>query len=492
MKRLLILIVLLLSIVGLTVGLVSSEPLDPDYNWCEDALVWGDGRCDNHDDADLIFCHWEVGWYMPRIENGEIDLLNVKSGCFNIKIEEVFEKVEDKCRRFLVVLVDSPYLDTDGRAPDLLVEDTNFNGWDQDRKCGLTIHGTDEDNFLAGSAGDDIIYSYDGFDILIGDGTEYDEDIIADFEDLIGDLGEGLGESDFGEGFGEGDFGEGFDDLFGDCFCEIEDEFGGDAGGDDQIFGGDGDDIIIGDYLLGAGTGDDEIDMGGGFNLVVGDTLVGLGGGNDTITGGDCEDCGELGDFDSLDDFGELDGFPDVGDNVDIIIGDTLLGVGFGDDDIDGGSGLNVIVGDTGLGLGIGDDTITGGDDVDIIIGDTVIGLGGGDDDIDGGDGFNVLVGDTGIGDGVGDDTIDGGEDTDIIIGDTGLGSGIGNDDIDGGGGDDVIFGDVVEAAPILSPGDASGDDDIDGGDGVDVVTGPGNDGDDTENVEIDTSTGDE
>ena len=66
MKRLFIFALLLLvAAVGLTVSFAETAPLDIDYNWCIDPAVWGDDRCDNHDDPDLIFCHWEVGWYMP-------------------------------------------------------------------------------------------------------------------------------------------------------------------------------------------------------------------------------------------------------------------------------------------------------------------------------------------------------------------------------------------------------------------------------------------
>lgn len=540
MKRIIILILVILSALGLTISFAANEPLAPDYNWCTDALVWGDGRCDNHDDEGLIACHWEVGWYMPRIENGEIDLLNVASTCFNVRIAEVYKTEDEECKRFLVVLVDSPYLDTDGRAPDLLVEDTNFNGWDQKHKCGLTIHGTDGDNILAGSSGDDIIYGYDGFDILIGDGTESDEDTIAFIEDLLGGLVGGdlpeLGALDVCEvecdepDFGDfGDFGECDPDCDFDL-GDFEDLFGGgsDGGGNDVIIAGDGQNIIVGDYLLGVGTGDDTIETGDGFNFIVGDTLAGVGAGNDDITGGDginiivgdtvlglglgddtiqggsCDECGDVGEIDGIEDIGGL-----LGDNVDVIFGDVIIGLGDGDDTIDGGDGLNIIVGDAGIGVGTGDDDITGGDDTDLIVGDVIIGIGEGDDDIDAGDGDDFVSGDAGIGAGTGDDNINGGGGDDIIVGDSALGVGVGNDNINGGSGNDVIAGDVMstESLPIIGDGEASGSDTIDGGEDVaggdetntapgdsdaDVVTGPGNDGDSTTNVEVDISSGDE
>lgn len=445
MKRSLmfILVVFIVLIVG--ISLTSAEALDPNYNWCSDPSVWGDGRCDDHTDPDLSFCHWEVGWYMPRIENGEINILNVKSNCFEIQIKEIFVAKGAECQRFLVVLIDSPYLDSGGRAPDLLIPDNMFDGTDFEGKCGLTIHGNDEDNLLIGSNGNDQIYGYAGTDFILGDGM--DDDLIG-FIDILGSYD--------------------LEDLEGLDDAEMA----------EVIF------TLLMDASIGCGCanehGNDYIDGGDGTNIIVGDSILGIGTGNDTIIGGN---------------------------DTDIIIGDTVIGIGEGNDKITGGNGMNIIIGDAAVGIGFGNDKITGGDDTDIIVGDVIFGIGAGNDNIDGGEGDDFISGDVGLGVGLGNDTINGGGGNDGIVGDAAIGSGLGNDKINGGAGNDLIAGDVLEAVELFGPAEATGNDKINGGEDVasgdetntapgdtdsDMVVGPGNSGDNTSNVETDISTPDE
>ncbi|MEE9387978.1 MAG: calcium-binding protein [Paracoccaceae bacterium] len=109
------------------------------------------------------------------------------------------------------------------------------------------------------------------------------------------------------------------------------------AGGNDQLRGGDGNDALfgeVGDDILHGGTGDDTLDGGVGNDHLEGGT------GNDNIFGGDGDDkvIGASGD-DSL----------DGGDGRD------YLNAGAGDDTLEGGAGNDKIVG------GTGSDTISGG-----------------------------------------------------------------------------------------------------------------------------------
>ena len=71
---LLLSVALLLILIGVFMGAGVSaqddEPLDEDYNWCTDPTYWGDGRCDDFENDDLIWCHWQLGWYLPRVQAG--------------------------------------------------------------------------------------------------------------------------------------------------------------------------------------------------------------------------------------------------------------------------------------------------------------------------------------------------------------------------------------------------------------------------------------
>lgn len=245
-------------------------------------------------------------------------------------------------------------------------------------------------------------------------------------------------------------------------------------GGEDVIYGGDGDDEING-YLS------DPTDQQGGWSYYFQyESLIAYGGdGNDVIIGGS--------EADKL--FGE--------DGDDVLVGyegddelkggsgnDTLRGRE-GNDDIDGGDGNDFINGDSGndtLIGGLGDDEIRTGSGNDIARG------GKGDDFINSDDdgfssglsGNKTLYGDAGddkIGGGDGGDTIYGGLGNDYIWamdgqntiygedGDDRLLGGDGDDIIEGGSGDDELYG-------------YEGNNTLIGGEGNDYLVG-GN-GDDT------------
>jgi len=157
-------------------------------------------------------------------------------------------------------------------------------------------------------------------------------------------------------------------------------------GGDNELEGGHGDDVLAGF------DGDDELKGGNA---------------DDTLYGGDGDD--------------ELKGGHDD---------DTLFG-GDGDDELKGENGEDTLHG------GDGDDELKGGHDDDFLFG------GAGDDELEGGNGDDILLG------GAGDDELEGGHGDDILIGGSGdddlygqqgddlfiWGSGDGNDVISGGDG---------------------------------------------------------
>lgn len=148
-----------------------------------------------------------------------------------------------------------------------------------------------------------------------------------------------------------------------------------------DIYGGNGDDVVIG------GTNNDRLFGQNGNDRMFGDFA-------DTYTVND-------------------------GDG-----GDDFINGGNGDDFVDGKGGADTILGGGGLNNlrgGAGDDTITGGIEKDIMRGDD------GDDILNGGRGRDQLFG------GFGDDTLSGQEDTDF------LDPGPGTDVAHGGSGNDLL-----------------------------------------------------
>ncbi|MEL6582943.1 MAG: Hint domain-containing protein [Pseudomonadota bacterium] len=260
------------------------------------------------------------------------------------------------------------------------------------------------------------------------------------------------------------------------------------SGGNDTIFGGDGVDNIRGqndnDELYGndgndtirGDSGDDVIRGGDGNDSLRGDN------GEDTIYGGDGNDT--------------IQG----GNDADVIYGedgDDSIRTNNGNDTVDGGAGNDTIVGSGALDTiegGEGDDTITasGGNDVitdsGTIQSDDSINAGGGNDTVTSGAGDDTIVGGSGddsIDGGIGNDTIDGGNNNDTIRGGDGIdnivgGSGLdeiygddGNDTIDGGSSNDQIWGGLGDDS--LTGG--NNNDTVYGGDGDDsVLGGSGND----------------
>ncbi len=175
-----------------------------------------------------------------------------------------------------------------------------------------------------------------------------------------------------------------------------------------QVFGGDGNDLMLGgtdsDFFSGE-AGNDTLIGAGGDDLLLG------GDGNDTLRGGAGND--------------SLDG----GADNDLVVGqgggDLLLG-GTGNDTVDGGVGNDSMLGNDG------NDSMTGGTGHDIVIG------GAGNDTLLGNEGTDTLIGGSGI------DSLSGGTSHDVGVG------GEGDVSVRGGAGQsdtgDVLRGDVETA----------------------------------------------
>ncbi|WP_310599361.1 calcium-binding protein, partial [Desulfobulbus sp.] len=275
----------------------------------------------------------------------------------------------------------------------------------------------------------------------------------------------------------------------------------------DEIFGGEGNDLITGqlDVLVG-NQGEEAIDLANIMSgALEGDWLDG-GAGNDYVGGS----------------YGDDQVFGGTGDDLlegshgtDYLRGDAgndVLGGGSGEDNLIGGEGDDLLIGDgffkdatggesffgsnyfpffsatftasaagyrtgyattnftTYVTIDGGRDTLNGGTGNDMLYGN------GGDDILDGGDGHDALIG------GVGADWLYGGAGNDLLIGDDDGMPGGGNDYLDGGAGNDMLYGFAGNDA--LYGGD--GHDELYGHDGADTLYGGtgndmlfGHDGDD-------------
>ena len=379
----------------------------------------------------------------------------------------------------------------DGQAGDDTIEgrgndDRIYGGEGNDRLYGdaselmIGAYGRppEGDDLVEGGAGDDYLWGDYGADILLGG---------ADSDVLVGDYlfhtqyAGNTGYSDFlfDQTRAKDDFldgGEGADTLFGD-------------GGNDTLVGGVGDDVLYGDY--GAGTfvaagqfnpadGDltniagNDVLNGGGDN----DYLYGMGG-DDVISGGEGIDV-IFGDFAKTI-------WPTA-----TVFGNDVIDAGAGDDRASGGSGNDTLFGGTGNDRLWGDmsfliePTAVGHDLLDGGAGDDILFGGRGNDRLEGGDGHDILIGTDHYEWNLADqDVLAGGAGDDRLYGQGG------DDVLSGGVGTDILFGDdyyVADQVPgpnAIGPGllqglaysSASGNDVLDGGADDDVLSGgAGND----------------
>jgi glycerophosphoryl diester phosphodiesterase len=290
----------------------------------------------------------------------------------------------DQMQRLVDLGVDGVFVDETNTARESI---SNINN--------ITVaYGTEGDDEISGTAGDDLAYGMKGDDtVSLGNGNDV----------AYGDAGDDVVEGEAGN-----------DVLYG-------------GAGDDELVGGEGDDVLAG------GVSDDVLDGGDGI-----DTVSYLAGLSDT-TGVtvDLSAGSAYGDEAGTD---ELVGIENVigGKGDDKLTGDNAANVldgSAGNDTIKGGAGDDTLAGSAGndnVDGGSGDDSVSGG------IGNDVLKGGSGNDLVDGGEGNDVI--DAGSGDdivtaGAGNDTVDAGSGVDRIEG------GAGNDLLKGGsGGDTFVF----------------------------------------------------
>ncbi|WP_300451935.1 putative Ig domain-containing protein, partial [Accumulibacter sp.] len=260
-----------------------------------------------------------------------------------------------------------------------------------------TLDGGDEDDVLFGGAGEDVLLGGAGNDHLWGDGGS---GFALGAWTVTRQIKEKAGITYYDAAFESANY-----------FVE--------AGENDLLFGGTGDDWLFGNAgsdLLDGGAGDDV-----GFGDSGDDELVG-GEGNDILSG------------DSVADPEDPDG-----DASGRWHGDDFLDGGKGDDKLWGNGGDDILIGGDGNDLLGGDDAKTPGeyhgqDVVDGGAGDDRLWGGGEDDELLGGSGNDALDGEAGddrLAGGSGDDKLVGGEGQDSLTG------GGGTDFLDGGAGDD-------------------------------------------------------
>ncbi|HQR09775.1 MAG TPA: calcium-binding protein [Casimicrobiaceae bacterium] len=283
------------------------------------------------------------------------------------------------------------------------------------------ISGGDGNDTLAGDAAKDTILGGDGDDLLFGDS---DQTPTANQGDDYLDGGAG---ADYLRGYGGNDTllgGAGSDQFLGEAGDDFIDmgRDGGDPEDSNIASGGDGNDVIVGDFgqlndFLGD-AGDDELK---------GDGHLWGGDGNDTLlTHGYCGNFsqqtllqGGNGNDVLSAPFGGASLYGEAGD--DILSGGTgvtYMSGGTGNDAIQGGGGIDYGWGDEGVDAisgGAGPDQLAGGAGNDLLFGDSGDDLlfgEDGDDTLSGGSGRNYLVG------GAGNDTylIDAQSDGDVIF----------------------------------------------------------------------------
>jgi Ca2+-binding RTX toxin-like protein len=290
------------------------------------------------------------------------------------------------------------------------------------------LTGSPGDNFLSGGGGSDLLPGGAGADELVG---------ASGNDELDGDLGDdrldgGLGADHLagGTGLDELSYADRTNSVYVDLLVG---EGNGEPGENDstsgieQVVGGAGDDVLLGD------PGDDALEGGAGRDLLDGRE------GADRLAGGDGFD---LADYSPRAAPVEVDLDGEVGDDGEIDEGDTVLA---DVEDLAGGSGADTLIGNGSENIidgGQGADVISGLGAFDLadysqrvnrVIAD-LDGLSG--DDGEAGEGDTLSADIEGIAGGSGSDVLGGGD------GDNFLAGGAGLDQMTGGTGFDFLMGD--------------------------------------------------
>ncbi|MEG4274183.1 MULTISPECIES: calcium-binding protein, partial [unclassified Microcoleus] len=346
---------------------------------------------------------------------------------------------------------------------------------------GQTTKGTDGDDFIADTKGNQKIVGFEGNDLLLGEdgadeiyGNEDNDTIFGgiDSDIVYGDEGNDIVFAGKQNDWIAGDLGS--DTLFGDRGA---DTILGDTGENNSqspddarelIFGGEAGDLINGnegDDTIHSGKGDD-IALGGKENDLIWGEL-----GSDSLFGGIGSDSlfGGIRDQRASDSQGRDLLYGGFGD--DFLHGqqdDDTLVAGKDNDRAYGGKGNDIIYGQ------LGSDTLYGGEGADTVLGDSgssqSIGDIGEQDLLFGGSGNDILGGGHGndtVQAGKGNDGVWGGKDNDLIWGE------LGSDTLVGDSGDDTMYGGARSRTQ-----DVGGRDLLVGGIGADVLFG--DEGDDT------------
>ncbi|MHC4088881.1 MAG: hypothetical protein ACYSVY_01125, partial [Planctomycetota bacterium] len=230
--------------------------------------------------------------------------------------------------------------------------DSIYGHWDEDILIG-GVNGNDEE--LRGNDGDDILLGDNGYIVWDADGNVNDIDEITSILPSLGGI--------------------------------------------DFVYGGPGDDLVIG------GTAGDTIDAGDGDNVVVGDS--------GQVTGAVADSPRHLGPSLTALTLGRVETIsPDIGgsDTIDTGLGNDIALGGIDGDTINAGEGDNIVLGDNGLVDWESNDSDPS--DIDIIL--TRNPNSGGSDGITTGGGADVVLG------GTADDTVHSGDGRDLVFGDHG------------------------------------------------------------------------
>ncbi len=312
------------------------------------------------------------------------------------------------------------------------------------------IQGGTGGDHLTGGTGNDALNGGEGNDTLIADsgadnltgGAGHD---VVSFANATSAVDVNLANTTVSDGFGSTDTLQGIEAVIGSSHG---DRLAGNDG-DNGLFGGAGNDTLVG----GSGVGNDTLDGGTGTDTATfTSTSAGV---NVNLATGTAQSRGEVNEIGT----DSLSGIENVvgGSGNDSLTGDananslsgeagndTLTG-GAGNDTLNGGAGIDTasfaattagVVASLATGTATSINAAT-----DEIGADTLIGI----ENLTGGAGADVLVGDGAA------NTISGGAGTDLIDG------GAGNDSLVGGAGDDSLF-------------DNAGNDTFVGGDGIDLV----------------------
>lgn len=206
-----------------------------------------------------------------------------------------YETRVDDNGEFYLVTADGTVLNMDGQEVNIALDSLTGRGGGDDTITGSsasdTIYGQEGDDSIYGGSGHDTLYGGTGDDLLVGDG---EPGSVADLTvEKIMELGTGDDLDAFILSVEEGLGANGNDQLFGGVGNDVllgmgDDDYLDGGAGKDAIFGGSGNDIIVydkADYLVSGGSGIDFM-VSTDSELTMKALLEGIGDGNGPIVKG--------------------------------------------------------------------------------------------------------------------------------------------------------------------------------------------------------------